>query len=208
MSGRFRKAQAPEYLDYWKVSDNKDFDAIIAHELGHVLANLHYNRGRKQDLPPWLEEAVGYWLAISYVGKNGVNCGQFEDADYGKAQKNKVERAIFMGESELYTTVALEHGPPSDQLLRKPLHQMGDGDFAKSWSFFEWVAKEEGRKGQVWLRALCDVFVESGPSLDQFRAASEQALDVTGEDVFKVVDERWKKRARQIEKGGLEPRKQ
>ena len=52
------------------------------------------------------------------------------------------------------------------------------------------------------------MFVESGPSLDQLRTASEQALGVKGEDVFKVVDERWKKRAQQIEKGGLEPRKQ
>ena len=65
-----------------------------------------------------------------------------------------------------------------------------------------------GKKGQLWLRALCDVFVESGPSLDAFRTKSEEALGVKGEDVFKVVDARWRKRAEQIEKGGLEPGKQ
>jgi hypothetical protein len=208
MSGRYHKADPPEYLDYWKIADNKDFDAILAHELGHVLANLHFNAGRKGDLPAWIEEGVGYWLALAYLGKNGVTCKEFKRNEYGTAgSKVQIERAILMGETELFTTVALESGPPADALLRKPLHQMEDADLAKSFSFFEWVARKEGKPGQLWLRALCEVFSQSGPSLAQFREKSEQAFGISGQDVFKVLDERWKAHATELLKTGLEPRK-
>ncbi len=208
LSGRYRRNQPPEYLDYWKIADNTDFDAIVAHQLGHVLANLHCNQGRKGDLPTWLEEGVGYWLALSYLGRNGVTCKQFEKAEYAKpAGGKKAERSILMGETELFLRVALDHGPPADLLLRKPLHQMEDADLAKAWSFFEWIARDEGKRGQLWMRALCEVFAHAGPSLVQYRATSEEAFGVQGEDVFKALDERWRKHAEELQRSGAEPQK-
>jgi hypothetical protein len=207
MSGRYRRKEQPEYLDYWKILDNKDFDAIVAHQLGHVLANLHWNAGRKGDLPAWIEEAAGYWLALSYLGKNGVTCKEFTQQQYAKPAARQIERSILLGESELFTRIALEHGAPADQLLRKPLHQMEDADLAKSWSFFEWVGRAEGKRGQLWLRALCEVFSQAGPSLVQFREKSEQSFGVQpGEDVFKILDERWRRRAEELQRTGAEPR--
>jgi hypothetical protein len=210
LSGRYRRNQAPEYLDYWKIADNKDFDAIVAHQLGHVLANLHCNAGRKGDLPSWIEEGAGYWLALTYLGKNSVSCRQFEKDEYGKAASGRrIERAILMGETELYTRIALTSGTPADSLLRKPLHQMEDADLAKAWSLFAWVGKTRAKEGQVWLRALCDVFTESGPSLAQFREKSEKAFEVRDADVFKVLDDLWKKQAEAIGASGSpeEPRR-
>ena len=208
MSGRYRRSQAPEYLDYWKIADNKDFDAIVAHQLGHVLANLHFNAGRKGDLPAWIEEGVGYWLALSYLGRNGVTCKQFQKDDYARSTGvRQIERAILMGETELFTRVALEHGPPAEQLLRRPLHQMADADLAKSWSFFEWVARCEGRRGQLWLRALCEVFAQSGPSHVQFRERSEALFGSQGDDVFGRLDSLWKERAQELQRTGAEPRR-
>ena len=208
MSGRYRRKTTPEYLDYWKISDNKDFEAIVAHQLGHILANLHCNAGRAGDLPSWIEEGTGYWLALSYLGKNGVTCKQFEKDEYAKpASGTTVERSVFLGESELFLRVALTAGPGSDTLLRKPLHQMDDGSLAKSWSFFEWVGRDGGKNGQLWLRALCDIYCKSGPSLKEFRAKSEELFGVSGDDVFKVLDERWRKHAEGLLEAGGETKK-
>jgi hypothetical protein len=213
MSGRYRRNQAPEYLDYWKIADNKDFDAIVAHQLGHVLANLHYNQGRKNDLPAWIEEAPAYWLALSYLGKNAVTCKQFQQDSYAKPAGKEVERANLLGETEVYTTAALDGGSPIDGLMRKPLHQMSDADLAKAWSFFEYVGAEEGKKGQTWLRGVCDVFAQAGPSLVQLREKTEASFGTPGdggqggEDVFKTLDEHWKKHAEAIKAHGAEPLK-
>jgi hypothetical protein len=163
MSGRYRRKTAPEYLDYWKIADNKDFENIVAHELGHVLANLHCNAGREGDLPSWIEEGVGYWLAVSYLGSNTVTCRQFARDQYAKSgEERQIERAVLMGQTEIYTQSALEHGPPPDRLLAQPLHLMEDADLAKAWSLFEWIAAEQGKPGQLWLRGLCDVFAATG----------------------------------------------
>lgn len=207
MSGRYRRNSETEYLDYWKIADNKDFDAIVAHQLGHVLANLHCNANRKGDLPNWIEEGVGYWLALSYLGKNGVTCKEFAQASYAKSAKSEVERSVFLGESEIFTTLALEHGAPIDALLRKPLHQMEDADLAKAWSFFEYLGKQEGKPGQQWLRAVCDLFAAGTSGIDTYRRKSEELFGVTGEDVFKLLDKRWKERAEQVKRTGVETKK-
>ena len=207
MSGRYRRNDEVEYLDYWKIADNNDFDAIVAHQLGHVLANLHLNANRKGDLPSWIEEGVGYWLALSYLGKNGVTCKEFAQASYGKSATHEVERSVFLGESEIFTTLALDHGAPIDALLRKPLHQMEDADLAKAWSFFEYLGDQEGKPGQQWLRAVCDLFAGGTPGIDAYRTRSDALFGVQGEDVFKLLDSRWKARAEQVKRSGYEPKK-
>jgi hypothetical protein len=207
MSGRYRRNDEIEYLDYWKIADNKDFDAIVAHQLGHVLANLHYNANRKGDLPSWIEEGVGYWLALSYLGKNGVTCKEFAQASYAKTASHEVERSVFLGESEIFTTLALDHGAPIDALLRKPLHTMEDADLAKAWSFFEYLGDREGKPGQEWLRAVCELYSAGTLSGDAWRKKTEELFGVTGEDVFKLLDKRWKERAEQVKRTGLEPKK-
>jgi hypothetical protein len=153
MSGRYRRNQQPEYLDYWKISDNKDFDAIVAHQLGHVLANLHYNQGRKSDVPSWLEEGVGYWLALSYLGKNGVTCKGFEkDKDYAKPAGTAAERSVFLGESEIMTRLALEKGRRPRRCCasrctrwRTPTSRRGGASSSTS-------AATRARRASVWVR--------------------------------------------------------
>lgn len=207
MSGRYRRNDVTEYLDYWKIADNKDFDAIVAHQLGHVLANLHMNQGRKGDLPNWIEEGVGYWLALSYLGKNGVTCKEFKQQEYAKSGGNQVERSVLLGETEQFTQIALDHGRPVDAMLLLSLSQMEDADLAKSWSFFEYVGAVEEKRGQLWLRALCDLYAEGNAGMASYRAKSEALFEVKGEDVFKLLDARWKARAEQVQRSGAPPKK-
>ncbi len=207
MSGRYRRNDVTEYLDYWKIADNKDFDAIVAHQLGHVLANLHYNQGRKGDFPNWIEEGVGYWLALSYLGKNGVTCKEFKQQEYAKSAGAQVERSVLLGETEQFTQIALDHGRPLDGMLLLSLSQMEDADLAKSWSFFEYIGAMEEKRGQLWLRALCQLFAEGKAGVPEYRAKSEALFDVKGEDIFKLLDGRWKARAEQVQKSGLPAKK-
>lgn len=50
----------------------------------------------------------------------------------------------------------LEAGAAIDRLVLKPLFEMGDGDLAKSWLFFDWIAKKGGKEGQLFLRFCCE----------------------------------------------------
>ena len=211
LSGAYRRKQAPEYLEYWKIADNKDFDAIVAHDLGHVLANLHWNEGRPDSsgsLPDFLFEGLAYELSLSWLGRNAVTCKEFVQEQYAKPKGSKeIEHSILMGELELYTRVALENGPPVDALIRKPLHQMGDGDLSKSWSFVEYLLNQEGKRGELFLRGLCDVIAKSGLSNSEIRGVAEKSFAVTNQDVFKLLDEKWKAHAELLQKQGPDPKK-
>jgi hypothetical protein len=212
LAGTYRRKQPPEYLEYWKLSkDSRDVDAIVAHDLGHVLSNLQWNDGRPDSansLPDFLSEGLGFELSLSWLGRNSVTCKEFAQQQYANQKGGKeAERAILMGEVELFTRVALESGPPSDTLLRKPLHQMGDGDLCKSWSFLEYLLAKEGKPGQLFLRQLCDLIAKSGPSVAQIRELAEKSLGVSNQDVFKVMDDRWRAHAEALQKTGVEPKK-
>lgn len=211
LSGAYRRKQSPEYLEYWKIADNKDFDGIVAHDLGHVLANLHWNQGRPDSsgaLPDFLFEGLAYELSLSWLGRNSVTCKEFVQEQYAKPKgQNEVANSIRMGELELYSKVALENGPPVDALIRKPLHQMSDGDLAKSWSFVEFLLSQKNKPGQLFLRQLCDVISKSGLSNSQIRELAEKSFSVTNQDVFKVLDEQWKAHVELLQKNGPDPKK-
>jgi hypothetical protein len=211
LSGAYRRKQAPEYLEYWKIADNKDFDGIVAHDLGHVLANLHWNQGRADSagaLPDFLFEGLAYELSLSWLGRNSVTCKEFVQEQYAKPKgASEVANSIRMGELELYAKVALESGPPVDALIRKPLHQMSDGDLAKSWSFVEFLLTQKNKPGQLFLRQLCDVISKSGLSNTQIRELAEKSFGVANQDVFKVLDEQWKAHVELLQKNGPDPKK-
>jgi len=207
LAGSYRRKIAPEYLEYWKLADQKDVEAIVAHDLGHVLSNLHWNANRTAStLPEFLSEGLGYEFAIEWLGRNSVTCKEFApEPKYADPKGTK--SAMLEGEIESYTRLALERGPSLDALVRKPLSGMADGDLAKSWSFLEYLLVDEGKKGQLFLRQLCDSISESGPSTQKTRAVAEKAFGITGDDVFKVLDERWRRRADELLKSGGEAKK-
>jgi hypothetical protein len=210
LAGSYRRKIAPEYLEYWKLADQKDIEAIVAHDLGHVLSNLHWNADRPDGtLPEFLSEGLGYEFAIEWLGRNSVTCKEFApEPKYADPKgKGAPERAVLEGVTESYTQLALEHGPTLDALIRKPLSGMSDGDLAKSWSFLEYLLANEGKAGQLFLRRLCEQIAASGPSTQKAREIAEKAFGVTGEDVFKVLEERWKKRADELLKSGGDAKK-
>ncbi len=73
------------------------------------------------------------------------------------------------------------------------LYDLEDGDLAKSWSTFDWVAKELGKMGQVWLREGCQAARSRNTFLAEWRTKSEELFGTEpGKDVYQVIDGRWR----------------
>lgn len=199
-SGRYRRNAPPQYLQYWNVEEHSDLEGIIAHGLGHVLASIHYNQMREKDPPNWLEEAVGYYFSLEYLGQNSVTCREFVEDSYGSRNMAEGDKAILVGMRELYNRLALTAGPALDTLIVRRLYEMKDPDFAKAWSFFDYLTHEGGVAGQRWLREGCTLYQETMAFQSAWRGVSEKLFGVENEDVFRVLDNRWKEFAQNFQK--------
>lgn len=189
-----RRAFAPEYVYHWRAGDDADLEGMVAHNLGHVLANLHYDKKRFDMNQDWLAEGVALYTSLEWLGRNSVNCKAFEEPGKYASKKKQVEgeKTAQMGQRDWYNAMALEAGAAIDRLALKQLFEMGDGDLAKSWSFFDWIAKTGGKEGQLFLRSCCDQSHDKPTFINKWRVSAEEIYGVKGADVFNVVDKRWK----------------
>ncbi len=202
-----RRAEPPEFLDYGKREDH-DLLGVVAHRIGHVLADLHFNAnvpGMQQD---WLGEAVGYHIAFEYFGRNDETCYAFqEEHRYGGPPVSEGEQGlveILLGERYVYNQLALDRGRSIDRLAPMTIVAMGDADLAKAWSLFDHVARNEGKTGQVWLRAACRLAREKGPGfvLD-WREESARLFDTSPAAVFDEIEARWRAHAEAEQRAGV-----
>jgi hypothetical protein len=203
--GGARRGAAPNFINYWRISEQSDLDGIIAHNLGHILVDLHYNQNRLNGAGVWLHEAVGNWLSLEYLGRNGVTCVSIQDLNYAKSLVPEGERSdeLLKGTADLYHRLALDKGRALDALAILKLVQFEDADIAKSYSLFTFVAKTQGEKGQRWLRACLNAEGQPSTFVQQWRKKSEEIFGVTKQDIFKVIDEQWHKFAEQQVGGPL-----
>lgn len=202
-----RRDSAPEYLDYGKREDH-DLMGVVAHRIGHVLAALHFNANAKEMKQDWLEEAVGYHVAFEYFGRNDETCYAFKGAgdDYAgrRAPGGNEEHVLMLGERYMYNQLALEKGRRIDSLAPMNIYSMGDADLAKAWSFFDYIAHEEGETAQRWLRDVCEL-ARSNPAkfIPTWRANSAKLWQLGEGEVFKTIDDRWRTYAESQQQEGL-----
>lgn len=188
----------PHYLSYRKVVPEIDVEGYLAHEVGHTLADLHYNEGARNDRQDWLREAVGYWVSFAYLGRNGLTCfATAEEGGYEKTAQKVGIKTPTGGMRDVFNQIALKAGPPIDTLALKHLWEINDADFAKAWSFFDFVAAKLGRQGQLWLRATCKTAAAHEKDFVQaWRKATEPFYPAQdGGDVFANLDAQWKQYA-------------
>ncbi|MBM3988508.1 MAG: hypothetical protein FJ294_11205 [Planctomycetes bacterium] len=200
-----RRATPPVFIYHWRASDDADLEGMVSHNLGHVLANLHFDKGRPQMSQDWLEEGVALYCSLEWLGRNSVNCKAFEEpGKYVNRRKIEGEKTAQMGQRDWYNAMAIEAGAPIDKLVLKTLFEFGDGDLAKSWSFFDWIAKRGGREGQLLLRSCCDKARTRPTFIKDWRSKAEEIYEVSGADVFDVLDKRWKEFAQNSQDLGSE----
>ena len=188
-----RRVLPPESVHYWKFTENIDLEGLVAHGLGHDLAMLHYNLSLTKNVnQDWLLEGSAFYVSLEFFGRNNVTCKAFKETEYVQAKKKEGERDLRMGMRDFYNSLALELGPPIDKLALKELYTFDEQDVAKSWSFFDFITKKEGKRGQQFLRAACEFSMDKATFLQKWRAKSNTIYEVKDGDVFKAIDERWR----------------
>jgi len=193
--GRTDGSTKSPYRSYWKTRENQDLEGIVCHQLGHALAGLHYGPSGSIKMD-WLSEAMGYYLSFEVLARNTVTCKGFDSTRSGYVKKERErtegEKTIGEGRRDLYNAIALELGRPIDQFARKTLFELDDADLAKSWSFFDYIARAEGKPGQLWLRAAGEHSQNEKTFLTEWRKDAAAILGVGEADAFKAVEERWR----------------
>ncbi len=194
MSGFPIRAGKKGYIEYKKKYADLDLEGAVAHSMGHMLADLQYNAGYQQGLPDWLQEGVAYYMSFEYLGRNSITCFDWGKSTYAKQAAPDGVKTVQLGQKGTFNEVALAHGATFDALFIKPLFQFDDADLAKSWSYFDFIAKTLGKNGQVMLRTLTIAQMRGKTGfLERERPGIEKMFEVEpGKDVYAVLEERWR----------------
>jgi hypothetical protein len=178
----------------WRLEEYADVDGIVAHGLGHALARRHY----KSDPQDWLSEAVGYYLSLEFLGRNNVVCiGRKPEDEKGYRvpkgdPKERGDKPLHLGLRDFYNKIALEKGERVDKLALKTLYELDGTDLSKAWSYYEYVVRREGRRGQLFLRAGCQRALAKETFILKWREDANAIFAIQGEDVFGVLEKRWR----------------
>lgn len=192
----YYRDEGPYYLHYRKLLDGIDLEGYLAHGIGWALADLHYNKGRRNDAQPWIMEAAGYEAALSYLGRNNITTFSDGVAEYAQQAREKGFKTAKSGLRGFYNETAREKGAKVDAIGPKQLFQLTDEDYCKAWSFLDYVVRALGKEGQVWLRDTCAAAEDKAVFMTEWRKATERLHPVgSGVDVFTELEKGWKRYA-------------
>ena len=201
MAGTSTNAGPPlRRVNYWRLNGSSDLDGMIAHGLGHTLADLHYGGSLAGMTQDWLEEAVGYYLSIEYLGRNNVTCHGHYDPEkdrYGKSKRDQEEKIkgdkpLRMGLRDFFVEHALAEGPRYEKLIPKIRFELNEADLCKGWSFYEFLVKSEGLNGQLLLRATCKQARNKSTFINSLREDGASLYELKGENFYTWIEERWR----------------
>ncbi len=187
---RTTRGRTIPYIDYWR-TDKLDYYDVTAHGLGHALADLHFNKWRRNEPLAWVSEAFAYYLSLSNLGRSNTFCQAYRESRYA-GEKTEGGGASYGGEEAIHRS-ALELDTPIDTLSTKQLAQMAPAEVAKGVSFFLYLVDQEGLSGQLLLRSGCDQATKSQSFLEPWRGEARKLFEVEeGKDPLAVLDARWR----------------
>ena len=192
LGNSFVRTTEPPLLEAWRLPEPEDLEGIVVHVLGHALSAYHWNGGPAQMEQPWMEEGLAYYLSFELLGRNNIPCREFRERTYGHEEGSDAYKPVELGYRDVLTRAALDEGPPIDRVMLKNLVDMESPDLAKAWSFFDFMARTGGQAGQRWMRSACEKAHTKTTFLKELRPVSEELFGVTGQDVYKVLDDRWR----------------
>jgi hypothetical protein len=199
---RFWKGDPLSLRSIWRLN-GLDLRGNICHELGHALAECHYGGNSGNMRQAWLEEAVGTQISYQYTGRNNVTClGIQEKPTYLKRKIDKPgKKVLVVGRRAVYNEMALTQGSPIQSIALKSLYQLNDADLAKGWSFYDFIARKEGRQGQEWLRAAGEFSTNPKSFVEEWRNAGARIFAVSKSKAFSDVEGRWREYAEGEQRG-------
>jgi hypothetical protein len=198
-----RGGEYPLYLCYWRIGQGSDLHGIVANNLGVHLAKQHYRSNYTQVPIDWIEQAVGYWISLEFLGRNSVtersfDWGEEEGGTVSRRKDDKKEKetvadpVLAIGERRLYLEGALAEGVPLSVLMQTRLFDMKRGDVAKSWAMYDFLTKTYGRDAHIFLRSMGNAAREGGPFQEKLREIGDPLFETKGKDLFRMLDEAWK----------------
>ncbi|MEE9391081.1 MAG: hypothetical protein V3W41_01100 [Planctomycetota bacterium] len=201
-SGRAtRNLRGISHAYYYKEKEGSDYECWLVNSLGHALADWHYAKGG--DAMTWLQEGMAYYLCFEYLGRNTITWFQQKEGKYDKPDIGEEGAKNFEdgGQRSTYNLMALKRGVPFADLARRDLYKMDEFDFAKSWSFVDFLARNDRDNMQRLLRSGCTYARRKSGFLQSWR---EELHDIygtkKGSDAFKALDELWKAYARGVQR--------
>lgn len=148
-------------INVWSVDQTHDLEGAVADGIGRTLANYHYNEGRVEKFPqPWIEEAVAYDLAFDLLSRISVLSIEFGKTLYDVNSKDQSDDELLEGFKKESHKLGLKNGLMFDAITNLPRIEMGQGDIAKAWSFYDFI-KGKGLKGHQLLRSACSIRVSA-----------------------------------------------
>lgn len=201
----FTRRFSPRSVKYIRVDGKRDLESTITYFLGKTLSALHFGSGYVGMSQDWIREGLAYYLSFEYCGRSTWTTVDWSNTGYAKGGRKEGEKTVQQGLRAMFNEVALTDGSRFDKLTLMSVAEMTDADFAKSWSFFDFVTKELGKDGQRWLRSACIHGKSKKTFHAKWRPESESIFDITGKDVLKVLENRWKEYAedaQDISEGG------
>lgn len=189
---RSRFARGVNYVDYWKSTTESDHQGMVAHGLGHALCNLWFNNDGMSGSQAWLAEAVGYYISFEYLGRNSVTCKQFQKRTYARDPGAEGLKTVAMGQRAAFNELALRKGSSLNVLAGKTLYQMEDGDLAKAWSMFDFIANKEGLNGILFLKSACANARDKSTFIKSWVRESIEIYKTKGANPLNLIEKRWR----------------
>ena len=197
---RTRSVRGQNYVDYWKSKADSDHEGMVAHGLGHALANILYNNDGRMNQQDWMTEGLGYYISFEFLGRNSVTCKAFHRHEYGKPDKEEGLKTMALGQRASFNALALSKGRSLDQLATKKLYEMDDADLAKSWSMMDFVVSKLGEEGLLFLKSACYNSATQSGFLTEWRSEAQEIFALGDRDALGVIEDRWKAYAKQGQK--------
>jgi hypothetical protein len=192
------EGSGPHQIAYYKYRDHTDWEGRVAHSMGHALNAFHFDRARGGADQHWIQEGLAYYIGLEYLGRNSTICIGFSKGRYESAPSAEGLKTIQRGARPGLLDLAVQKGPALDSLCIKEAHEFDDADLAKAWSLFDYLAREEGKNGQLLLRASFDARKTNnrGKYLQRFRDKSRKLLELEeAADPLGEINQRWEKSA-------------
>ncbi len=194
VSGEVAYGGSPvRYQFLWRL-DQLDLDGAVCHQTGHVLAMMHYGSDEGPIRSAWLEESVANAMATQYMGHCGATCwGIREGLGYLQREAQKPgKRGKALERRSMYDYIALTQGASIKSVALKRLYELGDVDLAKAWSFYDYVARFEGKQGQLFLRAAGEFSRINSTLIENWRERAAEIYGVSQREGLDGVETRWR----------------
>ena len=187
------------FIQQWRTAESDDIEGLVAYSMGQMLCAIVFN-DRQLSGPGWMDIGFGYLTSFDYLNRNVITSFDWETNVYARQDPEEGEKTIQQGMRASFIGVALSCGRTVHDLMALRVAGMNDSDFAKAWSFLDFLVTKH--KPILWdmLHACgqCHDINTRRTDLERLRPRLEKLFKIEPKttDVYRFLEEEWKKFAK------------